>query len=191
MAHYVNHYHDGIHQADALIERIFGHLQAKRLLDDAIVIITADHGEMLGEAAHPNHGGPPLDPVIRVPLMIYDTDGFAYPPRTLASVTDVAPTFLDRVGAPVPTHWMGESLARAETRRFTLAQGGSAYAVMGRFGDELYKYHFDGDDGRERLFNLSRDRAEREPLPLAAHASVVRDLRGQLDAQRPALRAAR
>jgi hypothetical protein len=190
-ANYVNHYHDGIHQADALIEQIFASLKAKRLLDDAIVIITADHGEMLGEAAHPNHGGPPLDPVIRVPLLIYDTDAFPYPPRALASVTDVAATFLDRIGAPVPAHWMGVSLARAEARRFTFAQGGSAYAVIGRFGDELYKYHFDRDARQERLFNLSRDRAEREALPLEAHPGVVRDLRGELQAQLPALREAR
>jgi len=177
---YANHYHDGILQADGLIERIFGHLREKGLLDDAIVIITADHGEMLGEAGYFGHGKTLRDPVVRVPLLIYDTAGYAYPPREFASIVDVAPTLLDRIGAPIPPHWNGESLARPGARRFVFLQGMPGHAVIGRFGTDLFKYYHYRRTRTEELFNLSRDPREEHPLPPSAHAEVVAAMRAEL-----------
>ena len=175
---YSNHYHDGVLQADGMIERVFEHLRTKGLLEDAIVIVTADHGELLGERGLFGHGETLLDPVVRVPLLIYDTEGYAYPRRELASAVDVAPTLLDRLGAPSPAHWVGESLARPGVRRFVFLQNREAYAVIGRFGAGLYKYHRKRQD--EKLFDLSRDAREEAPLTPAAHAAVFAELRAQL-----------
>lgn len=136
---YVNHYHDGIVQADGMIERIFAHLLDKGWLDEAIVVISADHGEMLGEGGRFGHGKTLRDEVARVPLLIHDTAGYRYPPRELESTVDIAPTLLDRIGAPIPANWAGESLARPSARRFVLLQGGQGHAVIGRFGTELFK----------------------------------------------------
>ena len=175
---YVNHYHDGILQTDGMIERIFEHLRAKGLLEDAIVIVTADHGEMLGEGGRFGHGETLLDPVVRVPLLVYDTDRYAYPRREIASVVDVAPTLVDRLGAPVPAHWTGESLARPGVRRFVFLQNRESYAVIGRFGTELYKYHLRRQD--EQVFNLTRDSREAMPLSPAVHAAVFAEMRTQV-----------
>jgi len=176
---YANKYHDGILQADALIERIFGILGAKGLLRNAIVAITADHGEMLGEYGQVSHGGPPRDPAVRVPLLIYDTDRFAYPRRALASIIDVAPTLLDRIGARIPEHWSGMPLSRPAPRRFALMQGRSTYAVVGRFGGEFFKLYRDGE--AERLVRLLADGTEQaDPRP-QAHAGVLAELRAELD----------
>jgi arylsulfatase A-like enzyme len=177
---YANHYHDGILQADGMIERIFAHLREKGLLDDAIVIITADHGELLGEGGRFGHGSTLRDPAVRVPLLIYDTVGHPYPPRELASILDVAPTLLDRIGAPIPAHWTGESLARPGARRFVFLQGGEGHAVIGRFGTELFKHYHHREKRTDELFNLSRDPGEEHPLSPSAHADVVAALRAEL-----------
>ena len=177
---YVNHYHDGILQADGTIERIFAQLRDKGWLDDAIVIITADHGEMLGEHGLLGHGKTLRDPVVRVPLLIYDTTGYPYPARELASTVDVAPTLLDRIGAPIPATWAGESLARPGARRFVFLHGGQGQAVIGRFGSELFKHYHYRTTGTEELFNLSRDPREEHPLPPSAHAEVVAAMRAEL-----------
>lgn len=177
---YANHYHDGILQADGMIERIFAHLREKGLLDDAIVIITADHGEMLGEEGRFGHGKTLRDPVVRVPLLIYDTTGHPYPPRELASTVDVAPTLLDRIGAPIPAHWAGESLARPSARRFVFLRGGQGHAVIGRFGTELFKHYHYRKTGMEEFFNLSRDPREEYPLSPSAYADVVAAMRAEL-----------
>jgi glucan phosphoethanolaminetransferase (alkaline phosphatase superfamily) len=180
-------YHDGILQTDALIEKIFAALQARRLLEDAIVVVTADHGELLGGGGQWGHGGAPLDGAVRVPLLIFDTAGFAYPPRPLASVTDIAPTLLDRIGAPIPAHWSGVSLARPALRKYTVMQAPDRFAVIGSFDAELYKYHYRASDRVEQLVRLGPAGAESAPLPQHAHAEVLRALRAELRARVGAL----
>jgi membrane-anchored protein YejM (alkaline phosphatase superfamily) len=178
---YANKYHDGILQADAMIEGIFGILQSKGLLDDAVVAITADHGEMLGELGQIAHGGLPVDPVVRVPLLVYDTERITYPSRSLSSVIDIAPTLLDRIGAPIPAHWAGMSLARPSVRRFVMMQSRDSYAVIGQFGDQFFKYYYHRGGRAEQLMTLSYGGAESEVSPPDAHPDVLRDLRRELD----------
>jgi len=183
---YANKYYDGILQADALIERIFQILGAKRLLEDAVIAITADHRELLGESGQVGHGGQPVDPVVRVPLLIYDSDRFAYPARPLACVIDIAPTLLDRIGAHIPEHWSGIPLSRATPRRFALMQGRSAHALVDEFGGELFKYYRDGP--AERLVKLLPGGVERAVPRSEEHAAVFAELRSELEHRVPGLR---
>jgi hypothetical protein len=190
---YTNSYHHGIRQADALIEEVFSILGAKALLEDALVVITADHGELLGDAGGVRgHGGPPGDALVRVPLLIFDARGFAYPPRKLASVVDVAPTFLERIGAPVPTLWSGVPLSRPEQRRFVFMQTRDEAAIVGEFGGELYKYYYRTYRGApsEELVKLVRPGEERV-VPDGDRPEVRSALRAELDRQQPGLRRAR
>ncbi|PYR30041.1 MAG: hypothetical protein DMF90_28585 [Acidobacteria bacterium] len=48
-------YDDKVLQADGMIRQVFTQLQAKHYLDDAVVVVTGDHGEGLGER-HWAHG---------------------------------------------------------------------------------------------------------------------------------------
>jgi hypothetical protein len=184
--HYANNYHDGILQTDAMIEKTFGVLRAKGLLEDAVVAITADHGENLGEGGGFGHGGPPLDGVVRVPLLIYDTDAFAYPAHALSSVTDVAPTLLARIGAPIPQHWSGTPLSQPAQRRFVLMQSRDRFAVVGSFGGEFLKYYQDRDGDAGQLVRLAGAGAEHALSD--DHPEVLLELRGELERRLPALR---
>ena len=167
---YANKYHDGILQADALIERIFGILEGKGLLRNAIIAITADHGEMLGEASQIGHGGGPLDPVVRVPLLLYDSDGYAYPAHLLSSIVDIAPTLLDRIGAPIPPHWAGVPLSRTAPRRFAFMQGHDVHAAIGAFDGVYYKLY--RDFAGERLVRIAAGAAEYPAAHADAHAAL-------------------
>ena len=51
-------------------------LKAKDYLDDAVVVVTGDHGEGLGER-HWAHGWHLYDEDIRIPLLIYDAPAAA------------------------------------------------------------------------------------------------------------------
>src|SRR5581483_8825839 len=116
---YRNHYHNGVLQADAVIEQIFALLRRKGLLDDAIVVISADHGELLGEQGRLGHARfPPIGALVGIPLLIYDSDGHRYPARPVASQVDIAPTLLHRIGAPIPATWGGEPLDLPPQREF-------------------------------------------------------------------------
>ena len=78
-----------------------------------LVLVTADHGESLGEHGEDTHGIFVYDATIRVPLILA---GPGVPParrgRTVARGIDVAPTLLDYAGL-APRGVEGRSLRRA------------------------------------------------------------------------------
>ncbi len=171
---YVNNYDNGVLQADAMIERIFGLLRDKGLLDDAVVVITSDHGDLLGEYGRVGHGRfAPVDPLLRVPLLVYDSDGVRSQARALASTVDVAPTLLHRIGAPIPDNWAGEALDAPARRDAVAMQTSTGRAVVVQTGGALWKYTVEESGQATRLFNLSRDPQERNDMLLSADPAVL------------------
>jgi arylsulfatase A-like enzyme len=104
-------YYAGLVAVDENIGRIFSYFEKKNILDDTAIVHTSDHGYFLGEwrmfdkrLMH--------EPSIRVPLMV------RYPKRIPAGTVrretaldiDLAPTFLDLAGVPIPAQMQGKSL---------------------------------------------------------------------------------
>lgn len=151
-------YHNGVLQADAMIRAIFERLAAWRVLDDALVVITADHGDFLGEHGQWSHGQPPMEPVSRIPLLVVDRAGAAaWPARALAAQTDIAPTLLHAIGAPVPPHWAGTPLQLASARHELLVESAEASGVVALVDGQRWKYLRLRDTGAESLFHLRPD----------------------------------
>ncbi len=78
---------------------------------DTLVVLTADHGESLGEHGEMTHGLFAYEGTLRVPLIIYQPR--LLPPRTVADPArhvDILPTVLDAIAAPVPAGLDGRSL---------------------------------------------------------------------------------
>ena len=113
---YVRNHDLGVAQADDVIRRIFGELRRRGMLESALVVISADHGERLELAGAMGHGGEPDVAVSRVPLLIYDAQAPRYAERPVASVLDIAPTMLHAIGAPAPGEWAGVPLQSATPR---------------------------------------------------------------------------
>jgi Sulfatase len=148
-------YHNGILQADAMIAQIFQRLERLGVLNDALVIITADHGEGLGEEGRWSHGHMPYEPMVRIPLLVFDRQiRTPLPPRRLASHIDVAPTFLHAIGAPVPAHWSGVPLQQQLQRAALLLQSADASGLVTDDGQARYKYLRPRDGGAELLYRL-------------------------------------
>ncbi|MCK5377682.1 MAG: sulfatase-like hydrolase/transferase, partial [Acidobacteria bacterium] len=97
---------------DSLVGRFREALEAHGLLDRSLVILTADHGEGLGDHGERFHGFFVYETTIHVPLIIR----FPHAARagTVAadpvSHVDLMPTILDAVGLPVPDDLEGTSL---------------------------------------------------------------------------------
>ncbi len=159
-------YDDKVLQADGMIRRLFDALGAKHYLDDAIVVVTGDHGEGLGER-HWAHGWNLYNEDIRIPLLIYDAPAAAYPDLAFGVQVDIAPTILDRLGLPVPASWEGESLLHASPQRFTHHQTyflPNRFAVLYRNGDALTKFIATPQYGKEELYDLRADGREQHDL---------------------------
>ncbi len=112
---------------DSIIASIVDDLKATGLLDKTLVVITSDHGEMLGENGGPTgHGWRVTPQLANVPLIIMDPEQKEHKINpTIGSQVDLLPTLLDALNLPVPLGelYQGRSLYAAspvENRRIYL-----------------------------------------------------------------------
>lgn len=179
-------YDDKVRQADGLIRRLFTELGAKGYLEDALVVITGDHGEGLGER-HWAHGWHLFNEDIHIPLLIYDRPGTRYGNLAFASQVDIAPTILDRLGLPIPGSWEGRSLMRADMKPFSLHQTyflPNRYAVLlPSAGGGLFKFIATPAYGKEELYDLTADPGETHSVA-AEHPELLPALRARVQAYR-------
>jgi arylsulfatase A-like enzyme len=164
--------------------------RTRGFLDDAIVVLTSDHGEAFGEP-HPRidigHGDHLYDSVLRVPLI------FWAPARMPSSVViedqvqsiDIAPTLLDLIGAPAPAEFAGRSLTPGNQGVAPEVSYGfsQTYRLKGlsRFAVRSldWKLVVTPDNGEEELFDLRTDPGERENR-VTAQPDVARRYRKRL-----------
>jgi len=103
--------YDGeVREADRLVGEVIDSLRRRDLLDETIVLLTADHGQSLGEHGEIGHGFLLTQPVLHVPLLLRHPN---VPPRRVpdrVSVVDLAPSLLELIGLPVPSRLDGRSL---------------------------------------------------------------------------------
>jgi arylsulfatase A-like enzyme len=100
---------------DRLIEATLALLQARGLLENTLLIVTADHGEAFGEHGMLLHGRQLYDELVRIPLILRGPPPFDRRLEVTASVglTDLFPTVLAWLGAPPPDDIEGRSFLEA------------------------------------------------------------------------------
>ena len=104
---------------DAGIATLVAGLRTRSLLDDTALVITADHGENLGEHELYFHHGGLYAPTVHVPLIVHAPGLSAGSFDAMVESVDVAPTVLDLVGVPRWEPMRGRSLrALAESARW-------------------------------------------------------------------------
>ncbi|HEX6886026.1 MAG TPA: sulfatase-like hydrolase/transferase [Planctomycetota bacterium] len=78
---------------------------------ETLIVVTSDHGEGLGEHGEPAHGGLLYDTTVRVPLLLaFPHEPPAPGPARIASLVDLVPTILGRLGLPAPAELDGLDL---------------------------------------------------------------------------------
>src|SRR2546426_4916808 len=98
---------------DEALGELLDALIARGRYENALVIVTADHGEFLGEHGQMGHIGQMLyEPVLRVPLVVKfpGSTGPRGRSTTPVQLVDVLPTVLEVTGAPEPDGIQGEAL---------------------------------------------------------------------------------
>jgi arylsulfatase A-like enzyme/predicted Zn-dependent protease len=103
---------------DDALGRFFERLTAAGRMDNTIVVVTADHGEGLGEHGEKTHGMFAYESTLRVPLIFRWKDALPHGLRIPARVriVDVAPTLVSLAGLPTFSGFQGESLVDAMTK---------------------------------------------------------------------------
>jgi arylsulfatase A-like enzyme len=187
-------YRAEVEYTDTQLGVLLDGLKARKILDDALVVVVADHGESLGEhGIRFNHHGL-YDDVLRVPLVLWGAGMTPSRVPNQVTVGDIANTLLERTGLPLLaeteslpllTHTRGieahSSPVRLIGRNAISLTAGQLYGVRdpngvkfisGDAGDELYAL---ADDPGE-LTNLAAD----QPRGVEAGRKNVEQLRNLL-----------
>jgi len=197
-------YSSTIAYLDARIGEMVAFLKAMDAYDNTLIIITADHGENLGEHHLAYHLFCLYDTLLHVPLLMSCPALLPHGRRIngMVSLTDVMPTILallDMEQAVGPLH--GTSLTSFNGDPYheqVFAEFGRPRYMLKRLQTRFPGHDFSafdrglqcirtphhklivGSDGKEELYDLVQDPAENSNR-IQALPQVAADLRGQLD----------
>lgn len=110
---YKAQYDREIRYFDDELARLLAELEQRKLRDHTLIVLTADHGESLGEHNYYLlHGRLPYQPSARVPLVMVLKDRLPAGKvvRAPVGLIDLMPTILELAGVPVPPTLQGTSL---------------------------------------------------------------------------------
>ncbi len=185
------HPYDGeIAAADAAVGTFVAALKADGIYDRALVVLTSDHGEGLGDHGEADHGILLYREALHVPLIVKLPAGEGGGRRVAAPVglIDVLPTVASALDLETPADLPGRSLFDTAPGRRFYAE--TFYPRIHLGWSELHsvvdgRYHLIAG-GREELFDLREDRAERHDV-LVREAAAADSLRQELRRHQAAL----
>ena len=183
-------YDDCIRYLDSKLGRLFAELEWRGLRENTLVIVTADHGEQLGEHSLFGHGRSLYSKELHVPLVVFppgNRQGRVIDepvtlrdlPATIAEFTASDPF----PGQSLARLWQGNPpieptplLAEVAHRAKTTKRHGRPPAWLGPMasiqqGDFVY---IRNADGREELYDLARDPDETRDLAAASPSRIDR-----------------
>ena len=156
------------------LDRCFGefvsYLKRAGLYDHSVVILTADHGESLGEDGRWGHGNALHPELLRVPLIVHlpvdARSRFTTDPSRVALSTDITPTLYQLMGqqphdrGPLYGEPLfaaaGRTLSDRESKAFLMsASYGPGYALLRQNGELLYLA--DAVQGRDFAYEMAPD----------------------------------
>jgi len=186
-------YYEQAGDLDREVDRVLGVLRELGRYERAVLIVTADHGELLGRHGRKlgTHSPALVDETLRVPLLVR-VPGRLAPGRRAqqVSLVDLLPTVLDALELPAPEGLPGRSLLDGDDAP-RAAYSETLYEHHPRRagpGEELASLRYDGwklvvRPGREELYDLRsdpdelHDLADRRPEQLARLRSRMQALR--------------
>lgn len=179
----INHYDNGVAGADLIVRQMLDRLQRLGYLDDAVVVLTGDHGEMLGEHGEFGHAKGVFEPALKVPFILLRFGAAtpvlpAQPSLSLPAQVDIAPTLLAELGLPQPRSWTGLSLLSPQRRRFLVfTQGHQTGLYDSGTPGRLLKYWKHQRTGQEFAFDLLSDPQEHNNLVTKLPSPALQALR--------------
>ena len=173
-------YLNALRAADENIAWYLGELDQRGLLDDTLVVITADHGEAFGQHNQRSHNFGIYECNVHTPMVLMHPS-LKNLPRHVSEPreqVDVAPTILQLLDVPAPAQWQGRSLLREDDDRpaYFFCVGNNVVVGL-RDGKYKYLYHVGTDE--EELFDIHADPAEAENLA-SQYPDRCQDYRGRV-----------
>ncbi len=189
-------YYGNVEHIDHEIGRLLDELERQGLLDDTLIIFTADHGDMLGDhhmwrKTYAYEGSAHIPMLLRLPKGL--RNNVVAESDKPVMLRDVMPTVLDILGLKIPDSVDGSSMLPltlgkdCEWRDFAHGEHCSCYSPeeeMQYLTDGKIKYIWFPRTGREQLFDLRTDPHELTDLTGAPdYAAIIAEMRLRLVAE--------
>jgi hypothetical protein len=185
-----------VHAIDRCLGQFVDFLKQRRAYDRSVIVITSDHGEMLGEEGRWGHAYYLFPQILRIPLIVHlprhaSDDVETVDVASLSFTTDISPTIYAALGyRPRPTNrLMGHPLigavappplARRRGDYVVEASYSAVYGVVRRNGRQLYIV--DAMSGAEYAYGRGRDdRWNSVPVVDALRQPAQRIIREHVD----------
>jgi choline-sulfatase len=141
---------------DAELGKFFGRLREMGIYDGALIVVTADHGEGLGEHGEKTHGLFAYQSTLHVPLIVRPPRGARAPVRVAAPVglVDIAPSILAAAGLAPALPMEGRLLPRFPAAARTASPdpaGQAGTSVREIYFENLMPFHYFGWAGERGL----------------------------------------
>ena len=157
---------------DIAVGEILREFASKKLMDDLMIAVAADHGESFGEHGYfYTHGEDIYEPALAVPLVLWGSKfSSGRLNNELTCLTDIAPTVLTAAGISKGQQMEGFDLMHE--------MGNRKYALVENYGiimaskalkqqgirTQSYKYFHEKVAQKEYLFDLELDPGERKDV---------------------------
>lgn len=196
LKHLIAHYDAAVNYVDRRVGELVDKLKSMGLWDRTILVVTGDHGEMLGEKKLLGHTQSLYEPVLHVPLLIRHPGFGSLAGKRFGQLVervDLMPTLLDFAGATYdPVEFQGRSLQplfrdpSAPWRSYAFAASKRDLSALGNLDieervvrDGRWKlHHYLYKDGYE-LYDLEADPYETTDVA-PIHPEIVARLSFQL-----------
>jgi choline-sulfatase len=186
LSQYANRYDGEIATADAIVGRFLDRLRSAGIYDRALIILTSDHGEGLGDHGEQQHSILVYREAIQVPLLV-KLPGNRRAGETVAAsaqLIDVLPTVTKLLGIETRETHRGQSLlslgagdravySESEYARLHFGWSGLRSLVRGQ-------RHLIAAASQSELYDMASDSPERHDLASAQRRDVAA-LRGELE----------
>ncbi len=167
-----------IHRMDACFGRFIDFLKRRGLYDHSVVILTADHGEMLGEDGQWGHAYYLFPPILEIPLILHLPSTMEITPVDVDAIgfsTDITPTLYAVLGyrphrrTPLMGHPLvgatsAEFMSRRRAVEVVAASYGAVWGVLRQNGRRLYIV--DANHAKEYAYERA-PRGPWHPIPIS------------------------
>jgi len=145
-------------------------MKSRGLYDNSIIILTSDHGDLLGEAGMWGHGYAIFKEIMRIPLIIHLPPALrsrlSFDPRQVAFLTDLTPSLYyilghrpivrnEIFGRPLFTETGAEAAQYLRDSYLVASSYGPVYGILGDNGRSLYIVNAESD--KDYFFHLPDD----------------------------------
>ena len=179
-----------VRQVDAAFGEFIQFLKKRGLYENSIVVLTADHGDSLGEDGRWGHAYTLYPEIVRIPLLVHLPGELqarvSSDPQALAFSTDITPSLYYLLGhrpigsnplfgTPLFTETPSERRRDPDAEYLLASSYGAVYGMLGSGGRRLYVA--DGVDYRSESFDLSGVPPRRLPLSQSAEQKLDQRIR--------------